>query len=455
MIDRSVLLIDDDASFLKVYSKILETKGYHVQTAPNGEKGLKIALSKNFSVIIADMVMPVMNGLELLKAIKEYDPDIQVMLLTGVGSIPGAVEAMRLGAYNYLLKPVDVGELLLNVDRAFQLYGINQENRLLRSELKTIMEKHQLLGESAAVKEIKEKINIIAESNATVLITGESGTGKEIVANLIHNNSTRSGKPMIKVNCAALAESVLESELFGHEKGAFTGALNLKKGRFEMANGTTLFLDEIGELTLNTQTKLLRVLQEKEFERVGGGHTIQTDFRLIAATNKNLVDEIAAGRFREDLYYRINVIPIHIPSLRERKEDVRVLLNHFIQSYGSEMRKETDGFEKEVLDMLSGYPWPGNVRELKNLVERLMVLSKNKTIHASDLPEEYRKSKADSHEVLSYQQAKRAFEERFIRQALQECGGNITLAARRIGIARKNLQIKMKELGLRDNATQE
>lgn len=449
---RSILLVDDDEGFLRVYQQVLEVNDYSVATAVNGEMALK-AMDKNaFPVVIADIIMPKVNGMDLLNKIKSIAPETQVILLTGEGTVQGAVEAMKRGAFTYLLKPINVDELLVNVQRAMKFAVMQQENTRLKNQLAVMGKDIQLLGISPAIKTIKRKIAMIASSSSTVLISGESGTGKEIVANLVHMHSDRSDKPLIKVNCAALAESVLESELFGHEKGAFTGATCTKMGRFELANGGTLFLDEISEINGNTQKKLLRVLQEKEFERVGGTKTIKTDFRLITATNRNLPDEIKKGNFREDLYYRINVIPIYLPPLRERREDIPILLTYFFQHYCNKLGKKLNGFSSAAQDALVNYPWPGNVRELKNIVERLVVLARGNSVEIEDLPETIRGMEKPYKGVHSFHEAKTLFECEFIKEALERNDWNITATAKEIGIARKNLHLKIKEMGLKKQA---
>lgn len=452
--NKHIALIDDDEGFLKVYSHILKSNGYVVKTASNGTDGIQLVKTYNFPLVIMDMVMPGLDGLEVLKAIKELDNQSQIIILTAEGSITNAVEAMRYGAYTYVTKPINIEELLLLIERAYQFYLMSEENKSLKDRIKEIEGKELLLGNSQAIMNIKDTIQNLVSTTATVLITGESGTGKEIVANLIHYNSERAKGPFIKVNCAALSENLLESELFGHEKGAFTGAISTKRGRFELADIGSIFLDEIGELSLNIQSKLLRILQEKEFERVGGTISIKTDFRLIVATNKNLREEVKKGNFREDLFYRISVVPIHIPPLRERCEDIQLLLEHFLEVYKKEMLCKDVSFNEEVIQLLQHYKWPGNVRELKNIVERLLVFVRNRPIEIRDLPEETkRKSNSSENNPRTLQQAKKLFEKDYILKVLKRNGGNITLTAKEIGIARKNLQIKMKEHGLRDVAT--
>lgn len=452
---NKILMIDDDESFLKIHSRILRSKGYDVDTAINGEISLTMLKDKYYAVVICDIVMPGINGIDVLNKIKNEYSDTQVIMLTGEASISGAVEAMTFGAYTYLVKPLNIDEFLLNVERATTFYNLNAENKILKNRIKAIEKRVELLGNSSEIEEIKKNINIVASTNATVLITGESGTGKEIVANLLHQNSCCSDGTLVKVNCAALSESLLESELFGHERGAFTGAISAKAGRFEIANGGTLFLDEIGEISPKLQSKLLRVLQEKEFEPVGSNKTIKANFRLIAATNKNLYEEVARGNFREDLFYRINVVPIHIPPLKDRPEDIPILLNHFLQYFCSEMRKPFMSFSDEALNILMKYNWPGNVRELRNLVERLVVFSSSTTIHTHALPKEVRNKEADyiESDKTTFFEAKKDFEKNYITQALKRNNWNISATAKQIDIARKNLQLKIKQLNLSKDDT--
>ena len=447
---NKILLVDDDKRFLKIYSQILREEGYWVITEDSGQKALDTLKNKEgeIDLIISDMVMPNMNGVELIEKIKDVYPTIKIIIMTGQGSIENAVEAMQKGAYTYLLKPVNIEELLLGVKKAFDFIKIYQENTYLKSEL--ALKEDSLIGISKQINDIKKIISIISTTNSSVFITGESGTGKEIVAKLIHQNSLRKDKLMIKVNCGALAEGVLESELFGHEKGAFTGATYRKKGKFEIANEGTLFLDEIGDMPLNTQLKLLRVIQEKEFERVGGIESISTDFRLICATNKDLSTGIAKESFREDLYYRINVIPIYIPPLRERRDDIPLLISYFAKKFAGEMGKEEVRLTHETKKQLINYSWPGNIRELKNIIERLTVFYQGTPISPEALPISV--SKEDINIVsqpITIKEAKEEFEMNFILSALKKNQWNVTKTSQEIGIARKNLQIKINKYNLK------
>ncbi|MBU5294586.1 sigma-54 dependent transcriptional regulator [Anaerosalibacter bizertensis] len=442
-----ILLVDDEISFLNIYKKILKKNGYEVVTANNGLEALDIFKKQSFNLIISDMVMPKMDGLQLLKEVNKQS-NIPMIILTGKGSIELAVKAIKEGAYTFLSKPVNIDEFLIEIEKCLNHQRLRDENQYLKEQI--LEGQNKFLGEAESINDIKKRINIVAKTDSTVLIRGESGTGKELVAELIHKNSLRKGKPFIKVNCAALSENILESELFGHEKGAFTGALYERKGRFELANKGTIFLDEIGDISLDMQTKLLRVIQEKEFERVGSSKTIKTDFRLIAATNRNLEREIEKGNFREDLYYRINVIPICVPPLRERKEDIILLFNYFVGKFSKEMRKDISNISEKTKELLISYNWPGNVRELKNICERLVVFTQGDTIDESYLPMEFfNKDESFSNEkTLDLKEARDNFEKKFIQEALIRNKGNISKTAEEIGIARKNLYEKINKYDL-------
>lgn len=442
----NILLVDDDPSFLNIHRKILERKNYNVIVANSGMEAVKILDKENISLVITDMVMPEMSGLDLLKHIKKHWSRLPVIVLTGKGTIESAVYSMKEGAYTYLTKPVNIDEFLIEVSKCKEYLELMDENTYLKERL--TQEKNDFLGNSKIVDTIKKEIEIAAPTNSTILITGESGTGKELIAELIHRNSLRKNKPLIKVNCAALSETLLESELFGHEKGAFTGAQATRKGRFEIAHQGTIFLDEIGEISLNMQTKLLRVLQEKEFERVGSSKTIYSDFRLIAATNKDLQKEVKLGNFREDLYYRINVIPIHVPPLRERKEDIVILFNYFIKKYSIEMNRNIEPINSKIETILRSYQWAGNVRELKNIAERAVVFAKNNKIDSDFLRNQLILNSDNSYDEKSLKEAKDNFEKNFIVEALIENQWNISKTAEEIGIARKNLYEKIKKYNL-------
>lgn len=451
-----ILMIDDDVSFLKIYGRILEHNGYGVSTATDGTMALELLSGMNPDIVICDVVMSKMNGIEVLKKIKEKYPDIVVIMLTGEGSVEGAVEAMKQGAYTYMIKPVEIDQLLLNTKKAEEFLILRNENKQLKTQLMDTKAQTEFIGSSPQMQTLIKAIQQVAPTESTALILGESGTGKEIVANLIHFQSKRKDGPFIKVNCSALAENLLESELFGHEKGAFTGAVAAKKGRFEMAQGGTLFLDEIAELSMPLQSKLLRVLQEQEIERVGGTQTIKVDFRLICATNKDLKEEIEKGLFREDLYFRINVVPLHIAPLRERKEDILQITNYYLDYYCNEMGKPPLTLSDEAEACLLRYAWRGNIRELKNMAERIVVFSNGGQIQPSMLPEEIRDVEQGdfaSLETLDFRTAKAVFEKKYLETMLAKNQWNITMTAEEIGIARKNLQAKIKQLEIEKSDT--
>lgn len=444
-----ILLVDDDQSFLRVHKKILVKNGYDVVAATNGLEALETLEKDSFSLIISDIVMPKMDGIALLKEVKSRYRSFPVILLTGKGTIESAVNAMKIGAYTYLSKPVNIDELLIEIEKCLKYESLQAENQYLKEKI--LKGQDEFLGSSSVIESIKEKIQLIAPTDSTVLITGESGTGKELVAELIYKNSLRKDKPFIKVNCAALSETVLESELFGHEKGAFTGAIYERKGRFEAANNGTIFLDEIGDMSLNMQTKLLRVIQEKEFERVGSNKTIKSNFRLISATNKDLKKEVEKGNFREDLYYRLNVISIQVPPLRDRQEDILLIFDYFVKKFSKEMKKNIRGASENVKELLIKYKWPGNVRELKNIAERLVVFTQEEIIDEKYLPKEFFHEPSYENNIrqLTLKEAKEEFEKNFIKNVLKRNKGNITKTADEIGLSRKNLYKKIEKYNIR------
>ncbi len=453
---ETILVVDDEKNYLLVLSAVLEEEGYEVLTAQGGHEALEIQKSSDLDLILTDMKMPAMDGIELLENIKALDPDLPVIMMTAHGTIDKAVEAMQKGAYSYILKPFDNERLTIYVKKAVSLFQVVKENRQLHEAVESQYRFGNFIGKSKPIRDVFEMIRKVAPSNATVLIEGESGTGKELVAKSIHFNSPRRNKPFIAVNCSALAESLLESELFGHEKGAFTGAVARKKGRFELADHGTLFLDEIGELSQNLQVKLLRVLQEKTFELVGGTRPITTDIRVIAATNKTLKEEMISGRFREDLFYRLNVVRIGLPPLKERKEDIRLLVNHFIDKYASERKVDipVKGVAQEVDRLFFNYSWPGNVRELENLIERVMILSPHDTIQVADLPMDF---KDNVHNALhlegipsdaSLYETLATIEKAMIERALKMADNVQAHAAAMLGIGKSGLNQKIKKYNL-------
>lgn len=375
---RSVLIIDDEPLMRVSMLDALQAEGYEVQEASNGEEGIQKTKAGRYDLVITDLKMPGSDGLQVVQVCKECSPDTEVIVITAYGSVDTAVQAMKLGAHDYITKPFSIDELLLTVDRATTVQALRQENTALRQELEGKFNFDGIVGKNDQMRQVLEKVKLVATTDATVLVLGESGTGKEIVANAIHRNSPRCGQPLIKVSCAALPETLLEAELFGHEKGAFTGAVKQRRGRFELAHKGTLFLDEIGEISPVVQVKLLRVLQERRFERVGGGETIESDVRLVCATQKNLKAEVEAGRFREDLFYRLNVVPVTLPPLRERQDDILILANHLLQQSVSRVPHTINGFSPAAREVLLRYSFPGNVRELENTIERAVALAQER-----------------------------------------------------------------------------
>jgi two-component system NtrC family response regulator len=389
---ETILIVDDEKNYTLILAAVLEDAGFETLSANNGSEALEILSKSDVDLVLTDMKMPGMDGIDLLERIKQEDADLPVIMMTAHGTVEKAVEAMQKGAYNYILKPFDNEQLVLYANKAVRMFGVVKENRQLRSAVENRYSFHNIIGKSKAMQDLFQIIRKVAPAAATVLIEGASGTGKELVANALHFNSPRKDKPFVAVNCSALAETLLESELFGHEKGAFTGAVSMKKGRFEIANGGTLFLDEIGELSSGLQVKLLRVLQERVIERVGGSRPVPVNIRLIAATNKSLKNEVADGNFREDLFYRLNVVPLTLPPLRERLEDIRPLAMHFISKYSderSEILPPVNGIDRDVEQLFYEYDWPGNVRELENVIERAVVMSPEEIIQVSDLPKDF------------------------------------------------------------------
>ena len=444
-----IMMVDDDKELLEIYDKIFKLNGFDVISCENGEKALAVLAKNQISVVISDIIMPKMSGIELLREIKKRNPQTEVIMLTAEGSISGAVEAVKEGAFSYLVKPAEVDDLISNIKKAAELSKVKVENEVLKGQIATLADGREFIGISQVAEELRQRAQIVGKTDSAVLITGETGTGKEVLANMIHRCSNRADKAFIWVNCGALNENLIESELFGSEKGAYTGAGTQRKGRFEIANGGTIFFDEIGELSLNMQTRLLRVLQEKSFERVGGYETIKSDFRLITATNRNLKQEVADGRFRADLYYRINIIPIEISPLRERPEDIPALCQNFLDSYSREMNKNVQTIDDETIKALQKYNWPGNVRELRNVVERMVVLSHDGIPDLDSLPEEIRELPADDKPEEALRTQMKAFEKDYIVKIMNKHSGNVAKAAEEMQIARKNLYKKLNEYDIK------
>lgn len=448
----TVLVVDDEESIRNSLSGVLMDEGFSVLKAEDGLKALQIIKQELPEVILLDIWMSGIDGIETLKRIKARYPEIQVVMISGHGNIETAVRATKLGAFDFIEKPLSLDKVMLAISHALDFRRLAEENLLLRKEIE---EQYEIIGASPAIQTVRERIDKVAPTDSWVLITGENGAGKELVARAIHRESNRRAKPFVGVNCAAIPEELIESELFGHEKGAFTGATSRKKGKFDLADKGTLFLDEIADMSLKTQSKILRILQEQKFERVGGERTIDVDVRVIAATNRKLEEEIQHGRFREDLYYRLNVIPIHVPALRERKEDIPVFTEYFLHEFSVRSAKERKEISPEALKLLMENNWPGNVRELKNLIERLVIMTPGKTIEVSDLSDSIRKerSSAAGQEVYpdmeSLKEATLGFEREFILKRLAQNDGNIAKTAEQIGIARRNLHRKIRQFGIR------
>ena len=445
-----ILLVDDEVNMLEALGDILRSKGHAVSTATSGLEAIEqLQGSTPFDLIIADLKMPGMDGMELLERVKQACPWTMFVMLTGYGTIKNAIEAIKKGAYDYILKPFNPDEILQIVNRIVERKNLLESNIYFQEALSKNYHFDNIVGKAPAMQGIFERIKTIAPTNSSVLLTGESGTGKELLAHVIHYSSPRRNKPFIKVSCASLSDGVLESELFGHEKGAFTSAFAQRKGRFELADQGTLFLDQIGDIPLSTQAKLLRVLQAMEFERVGGTETIRVDVRLISATNQDLEKAIGEERFREDLFYRLNVVPIHIPPLRERKEDIPLVASHFLRIFSKEVHKSVDGISDEALNLMVSYRWPGNVRELRNYMERAVVLCETDVIQPTDLPPELRG--ADEGKGFALRLSSKSLPEAeriLIAKTLEETGWNLSKSAVLLRISRGTLYSKIKKYGL-------
>ena len=450
----SILIVDDEPSILQTLGGLLTDEGFEVITALNGYEALKLIDVESPDLVLLDIWMPGIDGIETLKEIKKDNPNTQVIIITGHGTIETAVKATKLGAYDLIEKPLSIDKVILSINNALNFRRLEEENRYLRRKT---LEKNSIDGHSSVITELRKQIDSVAPTDSWVLITGENGTGKELVARTIHQLSSRSEYPMIDVNCAAIPDELIESELFGHEKGSFAGTLSKKIGKFELASNGTIFLDEIGDMSLVTQSKILRVLQEQQFQRVGGSRTLQVSVRVIAASNKDLNDEIISGKFRQDLYYRINVVPISVPALRHRREDIPLLVETFL---GENVKKGL-GSRKDIsdkaLDLLQAYEWPGNVRELKNLLERLTIMVDGELIDVDDLPAPYNPHSSDSTEISTSQflakdslkGAKKSFEKAYIRNKLLEHENNVSKTAKAIGVERSYLHKLIKRLKIK------
>ena len=444
---ETILVVDDEKSICQSLKAILSDEGYQVLVAESGEEAVKIVEEDAPQLVLLDVWLPGMDGLDTLKAIKKINPEILVIIMSGHGTIETAVKATKLGAFDFIEKPLSLDKIIILVNNAVNMVRLQEENVLLKQK---VSHQYELTGTSPAITELKEMISIVAPTNAWILIMGENGTGKELVARSIHHLSLRSHKDLVEVNCAAIPEELIESELFGHEKGAFTGATEKKRGKFDLAHEGTIFLDEVADMSLRAQAKILRILQEKKFERVGGNKLIDMDVRVLAATNKDLEDEMKAGRFRQDLYYRLHVIPLCVPPLRERKEDIKPLVERFLLDFTIKEGMEPKSITDEALDLLIRHDWPGNVRELKNIIERMIILTPSGEITAKDIPPLNIKEESEVAFGAPYvtgdslKDAKMDFERQFILKKLEENDGNISKTAQAIGLERSNLHKKLK-----------
>ena len=450
---QTIMIVDDEPSILRSLGGALEDEGFQIVAAGDGQRALKKIEEEVPDLVLLDIWMPGMDGIETLKRIRAQYPGVPVVMISGHGTIETAVTATKLGAFDFIEKPLSLDKTLVTIQNALRFRQLKDDNLILRQKA----ERHyRLEGTSPAIQKLRETIERVAPTQATVLIAGENGTGKELVARAIHQLSPRSDRPLVEVNCAAIPEELIESELFGHEKGAFTGANERRRGRFDLANNGTLFLDEIGDMSLKTQAKILRILQEQRFERVGGTVTIQVDVRVIAATNKELAQEIKEGRFREDLYYRLNVIPVQVPPLRERREDIRLLVDEFMRETAVDSGLRQKRITDRAIEIMVRQQWPGNVRELRNLVERLVILVPDEVIdvqHLSEcLPSTPPEAPASALDQPTFRQAKMEFERQYLRKKLAEHRGNISQTAEAIGLERSHLHRKLKSYGVEPEA---
>lgn len=452
---NSILVVDDDHAHRTMLKTLVGGWGYEVTEASDGLEAVQRVQERPFDLVLMDIRMVKVSGIEALSEIKSYNPAIPIIMMTAYASVDTAVETLKKGAYDYLTKPLDFDELRFAMERAMDHSQLKQENRILRESLGGRFDRRNIIGRSVPMERLLETVAQVAPSEATVLVVGESGTGKELIAGALHYNSQRKEGPLVKMNCAAVTETLLESELFGHEKGAFTGAYKRKEGRFVQAEGGTLFLDEVSEMSLAMQAKVLRVLQEREITRVGGEGTLKVDVRLVAATNKDLLLEIEAGRFREDLFYRLNVVTLKIPPLRERQEDIPLLAQHFAKEFARKNQKPVKGFTPQAMDRLLKYDWPGNIRELMNAVERAVVLSRSDYLGDEEFvlvfrarPEEERSERVEAKGTANLPLEE--VEKTTILNTLEAAGGNKSETARRLGITRRTLHKKLKKYGLMD-----
>ncbi|UFS71012.1 sigma-54 dependent transcriptional regulator [Geomonas sp. RF6] len=453
--NEMILIVDDEEGIRSSLAGILEDEGYRTVCAADGIEALAVCRRELPGLVLLDIWMPRMDGLETLKSLREQHPSLAVIMMSGHGTIETAVKSTKLGAYDFVEKPLSLEKVLLTVKNALSASQLKEENASLRG---MVLQRHEMIGTSPAMVLLMDQIQMVAPTNASVLITGENGTGKELVARSVHYHSQRRDKPFVEINCAAIPEELIESELFGHERGAFTGAVAQKKGKFDLADGGTLFLDEIGDMSLKTQAKVLRILQERKFERVGGTRTMEVDVRIVAATNKHLEDEIRNGTFREDLFYRLNVVPFKVPALRDRRDDIPLLIEHFLDVFCRREGRDFKLMVPEAIEAMKRYDWPGNVRELKNIVERLVIMTPGGTITVNHLPDYIRADggnreasggKLDSVlELSSLREAREEFEKEFIIQKLEENAWNVSKTADAIELERSNLHRKIKTYGI-------
>lgn len=459
MSQAHILVIDDDPAVRDVLQETLTQEGYAVSIASDGAAGLQLAKEQPIQIAVTDYQLPDMDGLEIIDRLSRLDAKIIPIMMTGFGTIQTAVRAMKAGAFDFITKPFDPETVTVVVRKAVEFHRLRQENHLLRKAVRDQYQLEQLVGNSEPIRQVLDFVRKVADSDSTVMIQGESGTGKELVARMLHFNSFRKDRPLVPVNCGAIPENLLESELFGHEKGAFTGATHTRMGRFELANGGTIFLDEIGEMSLPLQVKLLRVLQERAFERVGGNRTIQVDVRIVAATNQDLEKLVEEKRFRQDLFYRLNVIPIVIPPLRERRSDIPLLIDHFLTRFNQAKHTAVPGLEPDTLRLLTEYDWPGNIRELENMIERLVVLKKQGMLTVTDLPEKIYRRPAAAPELkdqfirfnedgINLSREVEQYENQLIVEALRKANGVTTRAAQLLHLNRTTLVEKLKRKGV-------
>jgi len=451
----TILIVDDEESIRKSLKDILGDEGYEVVTAASGREALDVLAEAQPQLALLDIAMPEMDGIETLRRFKETRPEMQVIMITGHGTIETAVQTTKMGAYDFIQKPLSLARISLSVKNGLEEYRLRQENETLR---KSIERRYEIVGESAAITSLKQQISLAGPTNGWVLIHGESGSGKELVARAIHKTSKRASGPFVEVNCAAIPQELIESELFGHEKGSFTGATTMKRGKFELADKGTIFLDEIADMSLATQAKVLRVLEGQEFQRVGGTKTLKTDVRVIAASNKDLAGEIRKGSFREDLFYRLNVVPLEVPPLRERKDDIPILVRYFLHEFAAEYGQKPKTIDAAALDLFLRYPWNGNVRELRNFIERMMIMVPGPAITAAEVPQpvsrllvgrpsgDGRTAVGGLAEYATLKEARAAFEREYIIKKLKENNGNISKTADEIDVERSNLHRKLKAL---------